>query len=194
VIPESSGGATPVITLNRRTPAPAPPVVVYDFVAHAAEASWRNGSNALVWNLPDNDSRGFALYRQRMELEDGSRPARFLETHPQWVAGGTITGTYQQNLTFQKGDYFVARIGFMKGANAGKAHFYVTFVPAGSGLKIVSTIGDIAKSYTGNLSAFVAQIPDTIAVPGNVRLTVDAGDTAAQDWAVWVDAQIVRAK
>lgn len=193
--PESSGGALPVITLNRKLPAPAPPVLVFDFVAHAAEAAWRNGSNVLVWNLPDNDSRGFALYRHGMELEDGSRPARFLETHPQWIVGGTITGAFPQNLTLQKGDYLVARIGFMKGANAGRARFHVTFAPAGPGIKIISSIAEMEKPYTGNLGALVAQVPDSLAgVPGNIRLAVDAGTTAAQDWAVWAEAQIVRAK
>jgi hypothetical protein len=193
LLPRSSSGSSIVITLDRKPPLPAPPVQVYDFVAQAADAAWRNGGNATVWNLPDTDPRGFAIYRNGMVLEDGSRPARFLEAHPQWTNGGSITGTYSQVITFQKDDYFVGRVGFMQGANSGKVRFSVTFVPAGPGLKILTEIVSREKTYSGGLEPLVGGIPDEIAgVPGNIRLSVSAGETSSQDWAAWAEAQIVR--
>ncbi len=188
-------GAKVTINLTRRPTLPIAPVIVYDFVAHANEAQWRNGSGANVWNLPDNDPRGFALWRFGYEMEDGTRPARLLETHPQWINHGTITGLYPQVFVPRATDYFFTTIGFLKNANAGKVNFRVTFVRESDNTQIL--IGDQERAYNPLFGpgGFVKKFPDqTIGRRGRISLRVDALESSAQDWAAWIAAQIVSEK
>ncbi len=183
------------ITLNRPPPMPVPPRLIYDFVAHAADAQWLNGSHAPVWNLPDNDPRGFALWRKNFELEDGTRPALALETHPQWIKGGTISGSYPQVFTPQASDTWVIRYGFLKGALAGRVKFTASFVREAD--NTVVTIFNTDILYREGFLVPGASVPfpaETLGKHGAIQLRVDAGDSAAQDWAVWVEAKIIRTR
>jgi hypothetical protein len=188
------GTGSPTIPLNRRTPGPLPPVVVYDFIEQAASAEWRNGAKALVWNLRDTDPRGAALWRQGIELEDGSKPARVLETRPQQINGGSISGLYKNVPVLQNGDWFIGRVGLLKGANAGRAEFLGTFVQEGPAVSLIQTVfPSIDHPYTGALAPILSGIQsDIVGRRGRITLQVDAGTLAQQDFAVWVQAQIVR--
>jgi hypothetical protein len=188
------GTGSPTIPLNRRTPVPLPPVVVYDFIEQAAGAEWRNGGKALVWNLRDTDQRGAALWRQGIELEDGSKPARVLEARPQQVNGGSISGIYKNVPLLQKGDWFIGRVGLLKGATAGHAEFLGTFVQEGPAVSIIQTVFPrIDHPYSGALVPILSEIQsDIVGRRGRITLQVSGGTLAQQDFAVWVQAQIVR--
>lgn len=193
-IPSPCGTAV-TINLSRKPPLPIAPVVVYDFVAHANEAQWRNGSGANVWNLPDNDPRGFALWRFGFEIENGTRPARLLETHPQWINNGSISGLYPQVFVPRATDYFFTTLGFLKNANAGKVNFSVTFIRESDNARIL--IGNQEHAYNPLFGpgGFVKKFPDeTIGRRGRISLRVDALESSGQDWAAWIAAQIISEK
>jgi len=184
----------PTIVLDRALPAPASPLLVYDFVAHAPEASWRNGSTDLAWNLPDNDARGFALWRSDYLMEDGTSPSLALETHPQWVPGGTISGLYPEIFTPKPGDLFVARVGFIEGAAQGSVQFSVTFSQLARQFRILwSVVPATSHDYGTTLIPLLGFFPsEAHGRPGQIILSVDAVKSSAQDWAVWVEALLIR--
>ncbi|MGA7677765.1 MAG: hypothetical protein WCA51_05265, partial [Dehalococcoidia bacterium] len=74
------------------------PHVAYDFVEMAPMAYWwtKVGTDMVALPFPGalNDNRGFATYRNNVKLSDGNTYARVLETHPQWVDNGWISGKY----------------------------------------------------------------------------------------------------
>ncbi|MGH2370819.1 MAG: hypothetical protein ACRDI2_21795, partial [Chloroflexota bacterium] len=182
------------VTLNRTGQAPPAPVQVYDFIARAPDAQWRNETNTQqqLFGLPDNDRRGFARLLDRAELEDGTMGLRVLETHPEWIDGGMIAGTYADVFTPRQGDVFTARIGFLRSARAGDVTFKVEFVPDGPD-RAISTIAVARDRYNESLGPIIGTFPkDTIGRRGRLRLSVAAGESSGQDWAVWLDAQIVR--
>lgn len=182
------------LVLDRRSPSPDPPKVIYDLIAEAGKAQWRNGHAQDVWNRSDNDPLGFALWRDHFVLQDGSQPGRVLETHPEWVDYGTILGLYPQTVIPTTKDFFYAEVGFLRGAGAGKVKFSVIFISQGED-KGAYKIAEVEMAYNSDPSLSILSLPfpqDTINRRGLIRLQVDAGETAAWDWAVWVVAQVRR--
>lgn len=144
----------------------------------------------------DTDPQGFALWRYNATLEDGSRPpARVLETHPTWVNNGAIWGEYSLiapiPITFQQGDRFVARVGFLKGATQGKVTFKVSLWngdPDSSSVILAS----MPDQYDKKVRDWTVPLDVLAGESGYFYLTVDAGSTSTQDWAVWVEARLER--
>jgi hypothetical protein len=163
-------------------------LVMLDFVSAAPGAAWTNGSEALPWNGSDGDPRGFALWRDGVELEDGSRPSRVLETYPEWVPDGMIAGTFSLPTRIRSGDRFLARVGFLAGAT-GEA----TFVIAADGGELdgVQVVASVKDKADGALKTFEADLGQ-VAGAERILLGVQAGSSADQDQAVWVNPRIER--
>jgi hypothetical protein len=180
-------------------PAPSPtPVVLLDFVDEASSAQWISGAGILPFPGTDIDERGFALWRYTYPLEDGSRPARVLETHPEWVDNGSIFGQYiLSDIVVEAGDRLVAEIGFISGAGAGSATFnfvvnYGQYPDCGEfGCTETFSLYD---KYDGQIRTREVSLPsEMIGEEVNaIALEVQAGPTAAQDWAVWSIARLER--
>ncbi len=167
------------------------PAVIYDFIAQAPSARWSNDKSGatLPFNGSDVDARGFVLWRDNTLLEDGSQPARVLETHPQWVDNGHIYGNYTLSQSIKAGDHFKAKVGFISGAG-GSVNFQV--IAAGGKLPgggvLVTTVSDSGKD--GQIRTIDADLSG-FAGGKAIILEVDATNPAAgQDWAVWEDARI----
>ena len=136
---------------------------------------------------------GSALWRYNTTLEDESRPARMLETHPPAKANGRIEGSYGSLATSLKaGDRLVIRIGFVKGASDGLATFQVLYWNGDpdSSWKTWVTVTD---DYDGKLEDRTAPAPSGV-LGSNMylMLRVDAGASATQDSAVWATARVER--
>jgi hypothetical protein len=164
------------------------PSVFYDFTMQAPTAGWTSGAGPLTFPGTPGDARGYARWTASSEtLEDGSRPLRALETHPDAVPGGFISGVYTVPIALQTGDRFEARVGLLQGA-AGDVTFSVS-VEAGDQVVTLTGVHDTAdgalKTLTADLSPYAGQ---TV----RFRLRVEAGGQADQDRAVWVDARLVR--
>lgn len=105
--------------------------VLYDFMTEAPNAQWYSSAASLTWSNTDNFDQGFVRWQDGATLQDGSQRDRVLETHPSSELGGWIAGRFQtDNIDLQPGDYFVADVGLMSGAEYGDVDFAVEFEPA----------------------------------------------------------------
>lgn len=158
----------------------------YDFIAQAPSAIWISGAGSLPFPGSDSDSRGFALYRDNWQLEDDSTRARALETHPQWVAGGWITGKYPQ-LTVPTDAELKVTMGFFKGATGSDGVTFKVQFEEGQTTQTILTCG---ASYDGKLDTMTQSLSSLEGRTGRFILYVDAGQNSGQDWAAWAEAEI----
>jgi hypothetical protein len=171
--------------------------ILYDFVEQAPAAQWTNVGENLPWNGSTSDQRGFARWQDNVLLEDGGRPERVLETHPQWVDGGMIWGEYKETaeLDLQDGDRLALTVGTMSGAQAGDVLFRVWYAdchpmdPDCFGRREVVEIQD---DYDSQLVQRVVSLDELVGESGRFWLEVFAGESSTQDWAVWVEARVER--
>jgi len=161
----------------------------YDFHTQASSAVWISGAGNLTFGGPDTDSNGFAMFKNGQKLEDGTVHAKILETHPQWVNDGVITGRFPA-YTVVSGEHFTARIGFLELSDgtcgSGNAKFQLNYREAGV-LKPLSewteTCDDTMKAVDVNLTTLAGKTVEFV-------LAVLANGAATQDFAVWVAPQI----
>jgi len=179
--------ATPTMSIIILPTAPPPTfVVVLDLYQEAPHATWRNSDHIeLPFPGADNDPRGFARYADSYVLEDGQTHSRVLEMHPKWADHGRISG-YFPMVTLPTHAHFSAQIGFIKATNscgAGDAFFRLWLREGGNYHRLAEwheTCDGSLRSVNYDLSAYGGR--DVV-----IFIQVDAGDSAAQDWAVWVN-------
>ena len=166
--------------------------VFYDFISKASSASWASGAGSLPFPGSDSDSRGFALYRDKAQLEDGSTRARVLETHPQWVSNGWIMGAYPQ-LTIPSEAELKVTVGFFKGATATDGVTFEVQFEEFRGLtaapKKYSVLSQRA-TYDSKLDSISKDLNYLAGKTGNFILYVNAGQNSGKDWAAWAEAKI----
>ncbi len=174
------------------------PVVLFDFVEEASSAQWISGAGILYFPGTDIDESGFALWRYNTLLEDGTRPSYVLETHPEWVVNGYISGMYNlSNVVVEAGDRLVTEVGFLNGAGAGSVTFnfwvnYGQYPECGEfGCTKIFSLFD---QYDGQVRTWEVSLPPEMIGQkiNSIYLRVEAGPTAAQDWAVWSIARLER--
>jgi len=166
--------------------------VFYDFVTQASTASWGSGAGSLPFPGKDNDSRGFACYRNNWQLEDDSTWARVLETHPQWVNGGWIMGRYPE-LTIPSGAELKLTVGFFKGATGTDGVTFAVQFEEFLGLKVAPKTYSILSHqalYDGKLDSISKDLNNLAGKTGNFILRVNAGQSSGKDWAAWAEAKI----
>jgi hypothetical protein len=182
--------------------------ILYDFVSRAPEAAWSGlAPGDQIEQIPaqrydlsfpgsSNDDEGSALWLEDVRLEEGT-PAggRVLQTHPPWTRGGAIRGDYRllgpDEILFQPGDRFVARVGLPEEAKLGHVTFEVWFWPTGSefGQLLLGTLED---SHDGQVLDWSIPLDGLAGQRGTVRLAVQAGDEFVDDRALWIEARIER--
>lgn len=166
--------------------------VFYDFISKAPTASWGSGAGSLPFPGSDSDNRGFALYRDKAQLEDGSTRARVLETHPQWVSNGWIMGVYPQ-LTIPSDAELKITVGFLQGATGGDGVTFEIQFEEFQGLKVAPkkySVLSCGATYDGKLDSISKDLNYLAGKTGNFILYVNAGQNSGQDWAVWAEAKI----
>lgn len=174
-----------LLNINRGT-ASAADSLFYDFIAQASDASWSSGAGSLPFPGDDEDSRGFALYRYKCQLEDGSIGAEVLETHPEWESNGWIMGRYPQ-LTVPANAELKISVGFISGATGSDGVTFEVQFEEGQTIQTILTRG---ASYDGQLDTVTQSLSSLAGRTGYFRLYVSAGQSSGQDWAVWVEAEI----
>jgi hypothetical protein len=166
--------------------------VFYDFISKAPTASWGSGAGSLPFPGSDSDSRGFALYRDKAQLEDGSTRARVLETHPQWVSNGWIIGVYPQ-LTIPSDAELKITVGFLQGATGSDGVTFEIQFEEFQGLKVAPkkySVLSCGATYDGKLDLISKDLNYLAGKTGNFILYVNAGQSSGQDWAAWAEAKI----
>jgi hypothetical protein len=170
----------------------AGPTPVFDLIAAAPSAAWSNGNGALSFNGSDGDSHGFAVWRDNLQLEDGSNPGRLLETHPEWVPDGVIEGDFQLPAPLIAGDHFSSRVGFLT-SQTGRIVGEVDFEVLAFGGSLGDTPKLVTKVHDSGLDGVIRPIDvDLSGFAGatKIALRVEAGPTSAQDWAVWINPKV----
>ena len=161
--------------------------VAYDFVEQAPAAYWWTKVGASMVALPFpgaiNDDRGFATYRYNVKLSDGNTYTRVLETHPQWVNNGWISGKYS-GVYVPPGAKLRIKIGLINGAGAGNVGFYIGKFGAVATISAGVAYADGVKVLEADLSAYAGQTIDFV-------LGTNANGSSAQDWAAWAEAKII---
>lgn len=161
----------------------------YDFYTKAPSAAWISGAGNLTFGGPDTDANGFVMYRDGKKLEDGTSPVKILETHPQWVNDGVITGRYPA-YTVVSGEHFTARIGFLALSDGtcgtGNAKFQLNYREGGT----LKPFKEWTETCDGNMNTIDLDLSSLAGKTVEFVLAVLANGSAGQDWAVWVKPQI----
>ncbi|RPJ55251.1 MAG: hypothetical protein EHM12_12565 [Dehalococcoidia bacterium] len=188
----SGGTITPTLPGLRLPPGMLLVTTVYDFIAKAPTAYWTSSVN-LTFPGSQSDSNGFALVLSDKTLEDDQVYTEVLEMHPKWTTGGFISGAYTEmadTYTVQSNDHFFAKVGFLKGANAGNVNFKV-MIRTTSGENV--WVADVTKVYDGTLTTINVPLSAYAGKKADFILSVEANNAnAAQAWAVWVTPKITR--
>lgn len=164
------------------------PTVSYDFVQQASTAYWWTKIGATITPLPFpgalNDNRGFATYRTNVKLNDGNTYTKVLETHPQWVNDGWISGKYS-GVYVPPGSKLRIKVGLIQSASAGNVIFTISKLSAPAIIDTNVFYAGGIKVLEAPLSAYYGQTIDFV-------LNVNANGSSAQDWAAWAEAQIIQ--
>ena len=160
-----------------------------DLHTRAVDANWVSGASTLTFGGPDTDTRGFAMYRNNQKLEDGSSPAKILETHPQWVTDGAITGTYPAYKVVP-GEHFKARIGFLLLSDgtcgSGNVRFQLNYKEGSAS----NSLGQWTETCDGVLRDIDVDLSSIAGRTVQFVLAVVANGTATQDQAIWVSPRV----
>ena len=161
----------------------------FDFHTQASSATWISGAGNLTFGGPDTDSNGFAMFKNSQKLEDGTTHTKILETHPQWVTDGVITGRFPA-YTVVSGEHFTAKIGFLAlgdgTCGSGNAKFQLNYREAG----VLNSLSDWTVSCDGTMKAVDVNLTPLAGKTVEFVLAVLANGSATQDLAVWVAPQI----
>ncbi len=166
----------------------------FDLYTRAPEAQWigappSGAGVVLTFGGPDTDSNGFVMYRPNYKVEDGSTPARVLETHPMWVDDGIISGLYSP-YTVNAGDRLKTRLGFLAKADgtcgAGNVKFQINYKEAGT----LHSLGEWVKACNGILITVDIDLSSLAGHTVQFALVAMANGSFAQDWAVWINPRI----
>jgi len=163
----------------------------YDFTDHASEANWSSGEGSLLFGGLDTDYRGFACYRENIELEDSIIYDKVLETHPNWDSYGHIQGTYPE-LTIMADTVLDIWVGFLDGAAGSDGiHFQVNFLYWNGGQMLTTSVASVNSYYDGQLDHIRVSLDNHAGKTGKFMLFVGAGESSGKDWAVWAKAAIL---
>lgn len=171
---------------------------LFDFVASADAAEWVSGDSTYsVLRSPISDTMelprpeglvavGPAQLRGNLES-----PADALLTYPH-LENGFIEGRYQIDTPLQPTDTFAAELGFTKLSilSDDGVTFEVTFTPdVGEEVTLFSSLVEYGDSPVTQIVPLADIAPDSTGV---VTLRVLGGASLNQDWALWINARLVR--
>ena len=161
----------------------------FDLHTRAADANWVSGASTLTFGGLETDVNGAALYRNNQKLEDNTSPAKILETHPQWVTDGAITGTYPAYKVVP-GEHFKAKVGFLLLSDgtcgAGNVRFQLNYREGSASNSLgqwTDTCDRALKEIDVDLSSIAGRTVQFV-------LAVVANGSALQDQAVWVSPRV----
>jgi hypothetical protein len=160
-----------------------------DLHTRGTEANWVSGASTLTFGGADTDVNGFVTYRNNQKLEDNSSPGKVLETHPQWVTDGAITGTYPAYKVVA-GERFRAKIGFLLLSDgtcgAGNAKFQLNYREGSAS----NSLGQWTDTCDGKLVDIDVDLSSLAGRTVQFVLAVVANGSALQDQAVWVSPRV----
>lgn len=171
-------------------PTPTPtPKIVYDFSARYCEASWASEAGPLPCPGGTSDTSGFVVRLTNPKLEDGGKASgSVLETHPEWVNDGVISGLFPA-FSVQSGDRFQATLGCLHGAAGCDVRFQLNYKADGGSLQ---NLWQGSESYDAKFTVLNLDLSSLAGKSVEFAFAVLANGPAAQDWALWISPRIVR--
>ena len=163
--------------------------VAYDFVANYCSAEWRSAAGVLPCPGSTGDSDGFVITISAPKLEDNrteNEPA--LETHPQWINNGVITGKYPP-FDVEAGDRFRTIIGCLFDAALCNVKFQFNYRVDGGSLQ---TLGSWTETADGSIRILDIDLSSLAGQSVEFVLAVQANGSSGQDWAFWLAPHIRR--
>ncbi|HUS83943.1 MAG TPA: NBR1-Ig-like domain-containing protein [Anaerolineales bacterium] len=164
-------------------------MIAYDFVANYCSAEWRSDVGVLPCPGTTGDSEGFVISIAFPKLEDGTtenEPA--LETHPQWINDGVITGKFPA-FDVQSGDQFRTIIGCLYDAALCNVQFQFNYRADGGSLQ---NLGSWVETSDGNIRLLEVDLSSLAGKSVEFVLGIHANGTYNQDWAFWLYPHIRR--
>jgi hypothetical protein len=162
----------------------------YDLYSRASSAAWVSGAGHLTFGGPDTDANGFAMHKDGKKVEGGTSPSKVLETHPQFVNDGIISGRFPA-YNVVTGEHFTAQIGFLALADgscgAGDAKFQLSYRESGGS---VMSLGSWTETCDGVLKLVDVNLTPLAGKNVEFILEIQANGPSNQDWAVWIRPQI----
>lgn len=162
----------------------------YDFYTKAPSAVWVSGAGNLTFGGPDTDVNGFAMYKDGQKVEGVTSPSKVIETHPQFVNDGVISGRFPA-YTVVTGEHFTAQIGFLTfpdgTCGAGNAKFQLNYREGGGP---VTPLGAWTETCDGTLKSVDVDLTPLAGKSIEFVLAILANGVSTQDWAVWIRPQI----
>jgi hypothetical protein len=133
------------------------------------------------------------MYRNNQKLEDGSSAAKILETHPQMVNDGVITGLYPAYRVVA-GEHFSATIGFLAQSDGtcgtGNAKFQLNYKEPNAPNSDARPLGEWTDSCDGLLKDIDVNLSSIAGQTVQFALAISANGSASGDWAVWVNPRV----
>ena len=172
--------------------------ILYDFVTNAGEAEWTSAETGyMVVRSPISDTMelprpeglvavGPAQLRGNLESQGDA-----LLTYPH-MENGSIEGSYRVDTPLQPTDTFAAEIGFTKLSilSDDGVTFEAVFTPdGGEAITLFSSPVDYRESPVTEIHPLTGIEPGST---GTITLRVIGGDSLSQDWALWINARLIR--
>jgi hypothetical protein len=185
-------------------PGAAPPLpesdvtTLYDFIANAAEATWLAGNSTYRLNQsPINENLVIPFPQGIVALGEAEFGGNYqpagpvLLTHPHQELG-SIRGSYAVDTPVQPDDILVATLGLPKAAiiNDDGATFEVIFKPEDGVEQVI--FSKLVKYEDTPLTVRQQLSGVQSGQKGTFILQVNGGDSLSYDWAVWIEARLVR--
>jgi hypothetical protein len=179
----------PVETMTfTATPTLQPENVAYDFVANACLAQWSNNEQSLPCPGLDGDSRGFILFSNQAQLENGiTFELPTLNVSPSSSANGDIQGIYPE-YEVQAGDHLRALVGCENGYTSCSVLFRVAYQDASG---TASDLWGIGEFYDGQYLNLDLDLSFLAGRKVQFILSVSTLGNSEGDRALWVDPRIV---
>jgi len=162
----------------------------YDFHTRAGDATWTTGAGVQSFPGSDGNSNGFANYQNNQKAEDGNNWSKILQTHPQWLSGGSsinglITGLFP-SYTVVTGERFKARIGFLANCGSANVKFQLQYKDSGG----ITTLKEWSETCNGGMTDVDVDLSGLASKTVQFILQVQANSAADQASAVWINPQI----
>jgi hypothetical protein len=161
--------------------------VVFDLLAQAQNADWKNATIDLPFGDPDNDNPGVAAYASNVTMENDKVYSKVLATYPEKITDGLISGLFP-SYTVKDGDHFRTQLGFRSNCTGGNVEY-------GFGYKEGSTVVIIhkwIKSCDGSLITIDLDLSDLAGHTVQFILQVSAHGPFTKDHSIWVSPRIER--
>ncbi len=164
--------------------------VVYNFAENACQAGWES---SVVSNIScpssENTTKGFMQPLDQVKLEDGvtyNEPA--ILTYPDAGESGYMVGAYP-SIKIQSGDHFQATIGCQYGATDCNVSYTLRVILSGDKYDL---LGQWHEVYEGLYYPVDVDLSAYAGMDVQVVLSVIAEDNTSQNFAIWLNPQIVR--